>query len=305
MYGDQLASDQEAHLPKSKRMKQSVADCDGTGPARQAPPAPKRTRRTSIEDDGDLNKNKPEDPTTPTPAAAVSCKTRNDLDAHIDPSSSKSLATKPPKARRTKRHRRLSPNRAASGTDESPKRRRHSGSHRHSARRDVDKFSDSLRGLCIQPHSARTVRGARKRMISCSSVGTHVEETSLKHHRSSYSSTTTSVLTRRQAKRLRRAVREVLATAAGGTSKKRKRSALQPSSTYGELRRKTRRTESRHTEPRRTRSRKTAMKPSAASRYRGMSGRFRPRRRVLLGVISVRVRPCFCQLKMLMRQWKK
>lgn len=303
MDGDQLASDQEAHLPKSKRMKQSVADGDGADPAREAPPALKRTRQTSIEDDGDLNKNKPEDPSTPTTAAAVSCKTHNDLDAHIDPSSSMSLATNPPKTRRTKRRRRSSPNRAASGTDESPKRRRHSGSHRHSARSDGVKLSVSRRGLCILPHSARTVRGARKRMISCSSVGTRVEETSLKHHRSRNSSTT-SVLTRRQAKRLRRAVKEALATVAGGTSKKRTRSDRQPSSTYGELR-KTRRTESRHTEARRTKSRKTAMKPSAASRYRGMSGRFRPRRRVLLGVISVRVRPCFCQLKMLMRQWKK
>ncbi|KAL1477942.1 hypothetical protein MTO96_016921 [Rhipicephalus appendiculatus] len=240
----------------------------------------------------------------PPDTAAVSCKKHNDLDAHVDPSSSTSLATRPPKTHRTKRHRKLSSNHAVSGTDKSPKRRRRSGSHRHSTKSDGVKLSDSLRNLCILPHSARTARGARKRVISCSSVSAHVEETSLQHHRSRSYSSTTSVLTRRQTKRLRRAVKEALASAAGGASKKRKRSARQPSSTHGESRRKTRRTESWHAEPRRAMFRRIAMKPFAASRHRGMLGRFRPRRRVLLGVVSARVRPCFCRLKMLMRQWK-
>lgn len=301
MNGVQLASDQEASLPMAKRMKQS--DNDGAVSPREAS-VPKR--REIIEEDGEAKNTKPNDrKTAPPDTAAAPCKPHNDLDAQIDPSSTTNLATRPPKAHRIKRHKKLSSNHAISGTDRSPKRRRHSGSHRHSAKSDGVKLSDSLRGFCTLPHSGRTAGKARKRVISSSSDSTHVEDTSLKHHPSKRSSQTTSVRTRWHTKGLCRVVKKALAPATASTSKKRKRSARQPSSTRGESRRKTLRTVSWHVETRSTKYQRIAIKPHATFRHRSMLRRFLARRRVLHGLVSVRVHPRVCQLKMIMRQWRK
>ncbi|XP_070385693.1 uncharacterized protein [Dermacentor albipictus] len=241
------ASDIEAHPPKASRTEQQpVAADDGASHAREVP-ATKRMRRASIEHDANVKSSaKSAKPTTSAHAPTIPRKKTTkaaDAPAAADdnaPATSKGLAGKASRANRDKRHRRSSPSRAVPAIGKSPKRRRHSPSHRRSASTDeLDRLLGSLHGLCAAPHSSRSGRGAQKRTVSSGSG--HAKKTGLKRRSSSISSAT-SEMSLREIKRVRRALEHVLA-AVPDTSKNRIAGRSTPNS--GESIRKVRRAKAR------------------------------------------------------------
>nr|XP_050022961.1 uncharacterized protein LOC126516923 [Dermacentor andersoni] len=289
------ATDVEARPPKARRMEQQpVAADDGASHAREVP-ATKRMRRTSTEDDANLKRRaKSAKSTTSAYAPTISRKKTTkaaDAPATADdnaPMTSKGLAGKASRTNSDKRHRRSSPSRAVSASGKSPKRRRHSRSHRHSASIDeLDKLLGSRHGLCASPRSSRSSRESQMRTVSSGSC--HAKKTGLKRRSSSISSAT-SEMTVREIKRLRRAVKHALAAVAG-TSKNHSAGRCTPNS--GESIRKVRR----------AKARKAASNSMVPSRH-GRPRKTRPLRRIP-ATACVRFRPCCCRLKQFMRPWKK